>query len=163
MKGELKNQRGASMVEFAIVLPLLLLLVFGIIEFGLLLYNKAMITNASREGARSGIVSRWNNTTNPATYIPLDAGGIEGVVNAYLSNHLITFTPGGATPSFNPPPTPCDRNNPHSLPRPELRVTVNYPYTFLVFSNIVNLFPKGGGTPFPGAITLTAETVMRCE
>lgn len=51
----LKN-KGAAVVEFAVVLPILLLLVFGIIEFGFLLYNKAMLTNASREAARVGIV-----------------------------------------------------------------------------------------------------------
>ena len=45
------NQKGAALIEFAIVLPLLLLLVFGAIEFGLLFYNKQVITNASREGA----------------------------------------------------------------------------------------------------------------
>ena len=55
---KLKNQRGASAVEFAVVLFPLVLLVFGIIDFGFLLYNKAMLTNASREGARAGIVSQ---------------------------------------------------------------------------------------------------------
>ena len=53
-----KRQEGASAVEFAIILPLLLILVFGIIEFSILFYDKAMITNASREGARVGIVYR---------------------------------------------------------------------------------------------------------
>ena len=52
-------QKGAAAVEFAIVLPLLLMLLFGIIEFSVILYDKAMITNASREGTRAGIVSRW--------------------------------------------------------------------------------------------------------
>ena len=53
---QISNANGAAAVEFAIVVPLLLLLLFGIIEFSLLLYNKAMLTNASREGARFGIV-----------------------------------------------------------------------------------------------------------
>ena len=43
-------------MEFAIIAPLLFIILFGIIEFGILIYNKAMITNASREGARAGIV-----------------------------------------------------------------------------------------------------------
>ena len=51
------SQKGASLVEFALVLPLLMLILWGIIEFGLLLYNKQVITNASREGARAGIVA----------------------------------------------------------------------------------------------------------
>jgi hypothetical protein len=52
---KINNQNGAAMVEFAIVLPLLLILVFGIIEFGVMFYDKAVITNASREGVRAGI------------------------------------------------------------------------------------------------------------
>ena len=42
------GQKGAAAVEFAIVMPLLVLLTFGIIEFSILFYNKAMVTNASR-------------------------------------------------------------------------------------------------------------------
>ena len=52
---QLIGQKGVAAVEFAIVLPFLVLLVFGTIEFGLMFYNKQVITNASREGARAGI------------------------------------------------------------------------------------------------------------
>ncbi len=51
----LQNNRGVAAVELAICLPILILLVFGSIEFGLLLYNQQVITNASREGVRAGI------------------------------------------------------------------------------------------------------------
>lgn len=47
-----KNTRGQSLVETAIILPILVLIIVGIIEFGLLLNNYILITNASREGAR---------------------------------------------------------------------------------------------------------------
>jgi Flp pilus assembly protein TadG len=47
----IRDQNGGAAVEFAIILPLLIALLFGIVEFGLLLYNKQIITNASREGA----------------------------------------------------------------------------------------------------------------
>ncbi len=53
---KIRSDHGASAVEFALVLPVLMLLTFGIIEFGVLLFDKAVITNASREGARMGIV-----------------------------------------------------------------------------------------------------------
>jgi Flp pilus assembly protein TadG len=56
MKERLHNDRGASAIEFAIILPVLLLILFGIIEFGIILYDKAIITNASREAARERIV-----------------------------------------------------------------------------------------------------------
>ena len=48
----LKKDNGQGMVEFALVLPLLLLVMFGIIEFGRLLFTYSMISAASREGAR---------------------------------------------------------------------------------------------------------------
>ena len=54
--GKINNQNGAALVEFAIVLPLLLMLIFGMIEFSVMLYDKAMLTNATREGARLGIL-----------------------------------------------------------------------------------------------------------
>jgi Flp pilus assembly protein TadG len=57
LKMRLKSQKGVAAVEFALVLPLLVLLIFGIIEFSLLMFNKQVITNASREGARAGIVA----------------------------------------------------------------------------------------------------------
>jgi len=43
--------KGQSLVEFALVLPLLLLLVIGAIEFGRLFFIKIALTNAAREGA----------------------------------------------------------------------------------------------------------------
>jgi hypothetical protein len=47
--------RGAATLELALALPVFLLLVFGLVEFGLVLYVKGMITAASREGARYGV------------------------------------------------------------------------------------------------------------
>ena len=52
----LKNQKGQALVEFAIILPILLLLVMGILQFGMILNSYLTIENASREGARAGIV-----------------------------------------------------------------------------------------------------------
>lgn len=52
----LKNQKGQSLVEFAIILPLLLIVVLGILQFALMLNSYLTVENASREGARGGIV-----------------------------------------------------------------------------------------------------------
>jgi Flp pilus assembly protein TadG len=56
----LKNQKGQALVEFAVILPLLLLLIMGIIEFGLMLNSYLTVRNVSREGARAGIVGSTN-------------------------------------------------------------------------------------------------------
>ena len=53
-----KNQSGAAAIEFALILPVMLLFIFGIIEFSLFMFNKQVLTNACREGARVGVVVR---------------------------------------------------------------------------------------------------------
>jgi Flp pilus assembly pilin Flp len=81
----LKNQKGATVVEFAIILPLLLLLIFGIIEFGLFLFNRHVITNAVREAARAGIVVRIPRLSNAE---------IETIARNYCEQYLVTFGAG---------------------------------------------------------------------
>jgi Flp pilus assembly protein TadG len=51
-----KDQQGQSIVEVALILPILILLFMGIIEFGIIFHNYLVITNASREGARVAII-----------------------------------------------------------------------------------------------------------
>jgi Flp pilus assembly protein TadG len=48
-----RADRGAAAVEFALVLPVLLLLLFGIIDFGRMVHAKVTLTEAAREGART--------------------------------------------------------------------------------------------------------------
>ena len=52
------GERGAAMVELAIVLPVLLLLVFGIIEFGRLYNAQVTLTHAAREGIRDYVIHK---------------------------------------------------------------------------------------------------------
>ncbi|ADK15933.1 MULTISPECIES: TadE/TadG family type IV pilus assembly protein [Clostridium] len=52
----LKNEKGQALVEFAIILPILLLIVMGIVQFGMVINSYITIENASREGARAGII-----------------------------------------------------------------------------------------------------------
>ena len=136
---KIENQKGAVAVEFAIVLPVLVTLLFGIIEFSILLYDKAVITNASREGARAGIVF-----DDPR----LDETGIEAVVETYCSDHLITFGSGTLDTSADP----ADGSGSHGDP---LTVTVTYTYNFLVLPNFVS--------DLAGGINLAGVTVMRLE
>ena len=53
--GPRARERGAAAVEFALVLPLLLLLVFATIEFGWLINRETNLNHAAREGAREGL------------------------------------------------------------------------------------------------------------
>jgi Flp pilus assembly protein TadG len=53
-----KNQQGQSMTEFALVLPILVFLLFGVIQFGIVFNNYITVTDAVRAGARKGAVGR---------------------------------------------------------------------------------------------------------
>jgi Flp pilus assembly protein TadG len=53
-----RSERGQSMTEFALVLPLLVVLLFGIIQFGITFNNYISLTDAVRAGARKAAVSR---------------------------------------------------------------------------------------------------------
>lgn len=138
----IKNQKGAAAVEFAFVLPLLLLLLFGIVEFSILFYNKAMITNASREGARAGIVFAETRLTQTE---------IKTIVDNYIVTHLINFNPSQS------PDTIITQTGTAS--GDSLTVTVTYQYDFLVFPNLAQLV----GGVFANIQTLEAVTVMRYE
>jgi Flp pilus assembly protein TadG len=112
------GQKGAAAAEFAIVLPLLIILVFGIIDVGLALYNKQVITNASREGARAGIVA---GTTVPQ---------ITAVVQNYCASRL---KPGnGTSPTVSVTGGGSFQN--------DLTVTVSYVHNFM-FAGIIGFGP----------------------
>ena len=64
VKKRLGREDGQAFVEFAIVLPVLVLLVFGIAQFGLAFRNYLAITDAARVGARAAAVKR---TSTPCT------------------------------------------------------------------------------------------------
>lgn len=51
-----KVSKGAAMIEFAIILPVLMLILLGTVHYGLFIYDQAVITNAAREGARWGAI-----------------------------------------------------------------------------------------------------------
>jgi len=135
----INNQNGASMVEFAIVLPVLLLLIFGMIEFSVMLYDKAMLTNASREGTRLGILYNYPTRITEAE--------IRNTVDNYLQNNLISL--GGASTWTTSLSGTC------TAAGDPITVTVTYPYNFLVLPNFI--------TSLSPTLTLGGTTTMRCE
>lgn len=139
MKRKHQNQRGAAAVEFALVLPVLLILVFGIVEFSVALYDKAVITNASREGARAGIVFRVP---------PMTDAEILDIVSTYCQNRLLTFgTPTQVTTTIVREGAGASGD--------DLTVQVQYQYGFLVIPKFI--------TGITGGIQLDAQTIMRME
>lgn len=158
----IRSEKGVSAVEFALIAPLLFILTFGIIEFGLLLFDKAVVTNASREGGRAAIVYHEEKIDDVAVYTPPTPEEIQGVVTDYTESYLINL---GGDNSLNPPTIEYG-NTPNGpwFPYPPtsgdyVRVTVTYAYDFLVFPNLTRLI----GGSFDGTIDLVGRTVMRVE
>jgi hypothetical protein len=148
----IRNNKGAAMAELAITLPILLVVLFGIFEFGLIMYDKAVITNASREGARKGIVFRADADTG--NYDPYSVTDIQGVVNTYLDNGRRLIPPATYPVGYSVglPDGIC--TGPIAIPRPTLTVVVSYDYHFFILPRfITSLLP----------IHLVGETIMRCE
>ena len=148
MFSKFKSNRGQTIVEFAFVLVPLLVLVLGIMEFGILLYDKAVLTDACQEAARAGIMFRADSTE--FEYTPMTEAEIKTAVGNYVQNRLVTFgEPFDSTTdvavAWDPSPTHGSM----------LEVSVNFPYTFLALPN----FGGMGG----GSLNLSARSVMRME
>ena len=134
-----KKQQGLAVIELSLVLPVLFLILFVIMEFSIALYNKAIITNASREAARAGIVLKSPKLTTAQ---------IQSVANNYLGSHLITFgssvtpvvsVPQGAGGAFGT----------------QLTVQVSYPYSTMILGGILHVVDN--------PMNLSATTVMLNE
>lgn len=159
---KITEERGAAAVEFAIILPLLVVFVFGIIEFSIMFYDKAVITNASREGARYGMLF------TPDPRIPIvDEDGRKGIttqVDDYCKEYLITF--GGPTNhetyvDLEKPDGTLKKNTRCEEADDVLIVTVKYHYDFLLVPDMLAAFFSGGA--FSGGSDIEAVTRMRCE
>jgi Flp pilus assembly protein TadG len=132
--------RGASAVEFSLMLLWLVPLMFGIVETSIALYDKAVITNASREAARAGVVMSKDRMLDEE---------IRQVALNYCANYLTSFSGMKASPSVNVqrPASPAQGDL--------LTVTVTYPYTAIVLGRLYEAWK--------GPIQLSATTAMAYE
>ncbi|MDT0213579.1 TadE/TadG family type IV pilus assembly protein [Rothia sp. ARF10] len=127
------------MIEFALVTPLLLLCIFGMIDLGRMFLVQAMVTNGAREGARMVALRQ------PAADVTARADASMPGLDA-LSTGTHTVTPVATCPAA---PTPTQAGT----------VTVSVTgFKWLALGGIAGLFP-GGGIPVP---TPTATSSMRC-
>lgn len=93
----IKGQQGNAIIEFAFVLPILLLLTFGIISYSTALFDKLVITNASREAARAGVVYKTTRLSDDE---------IKAVATDYCAHKLLTYKISA------PPPDPLITDTP---------------------------------------------------
>jgi len=89
------EERGASAVEFALIVPVLLLVVFGVINFGILMAQKASLSNATRVGARYATVNAYTATTHTCASVidrVRNAAPTFGIANTTAAKQAIAVT-----------------------------------------------------------------------
>ncbi len=96
MSGRLRGERGASAVEFALVLPLLVLLVLGIVEFGRGFQVSGTLSAAAREGVR--VMALQNNPAAARAAVRSAASSLDpAITNAQITITPATCPPGAGT------------------------------------------------------------------
>jgi hypothetical protein len=162
-KRGMRGEHGSVAVEFAIILPVLLLLVFGIIDFGHAYYMRHIMSDASREGARYGTRYKTvaGNTTQRllptalspsiSNYIlrpPADNDG----TNGFGLNSLLPADANAAVAPSGAASTEIDGS---LLAGEDLTITVTATKTWFVLGRLI--------PGFGNSTTLTVSTTMKCE
>ena len=141
---KVQRERGAALLETALTMPLIILVAVGIFEFGRAYQTWQVLTNAAREGARVAVLptSTSEHVTTRATQY-MTFGHLPRAEEATVALDAETIDLGGG------------------LTAGASRVTVNYPFEFMVLQPIANLVT--GGTDLGAPFTMTATAVMRNE
>ena len=138
LRGE---EAGQSLVEFAIVLPLFLVIVYGVLDFGIAVNYWMDENHLAASGARLAVVNYTPSSGTPADYIKSQAETEE------LRN--------GATVQITHPDG-CDAGDP-------ITVTVSYPYqwmSFLTDGSLVEAFGIDATTTIRGSATMRLEQTL---
>jgi len=129
------NQTGQSLVEFALILPLLMLVLMMIFDAGRAIYYYSVVHNAAREGARYGVI-----LGNPES-------GIEGATERLMIGLGCDYTIDSERVGTTPTAT-CDRDN---------TVCVEVSCTFVPVTPLIGNFLASGN------LTLIGRSEMKVE
>ncbi len=127
----LKDRSGAAAAEFAMILPVLLLVFFAIIQFGITLNNYIELTNAAVSGARQASVNRGSTTPYSTTVTAID----NGAPNLTAAKIAITMTVAGAACTSDG--TACQ--SAFGTGGGEAKVTLTYPCNLTVLNAFVGV------------------------
>lgn len=138
-----RRERGAAAVEMAILLPLLLLIIAGIIDLGRLMFTQVQTANAAREGARMLALGYTN--AQAQTRVTQASPGLPGL--------QIDFTTPGATVRCPTTPGPTDA----AVVKVTMPTSGAYQFKWVMIGNISRFFGVTMPAPVPNS---TAS--MRC-
>jgi Flp pilus assembly protein TadG len=155
-----KSERGAELVEFALMLPILLVIFAGLWDFGRAYRVHQAITNAAREGVRLAVVPAGVN----------QKAAVQDRVKAYLNKSSLdtSFITSGNIDNYivvkNPLNDAANTVVTVNLPGGGTsvvtvsRVSVNYPFTFFIFGPVIKLWVPS--STLGGSITLRTSVTM---
>lgn len=155
LPGTARAESGQAIIEMVIVLPLLLLVVFGIVEFAAAWRTFHVVTNSTREGARRAVVLGGTGNTaevENAVRTRLAAGGLD----PDLATITVSCDPGDGTA-----PTAGVCGGTDAVGKADV-VNVVFPFPFLLLGPVAELICDGCGDQY-GTVNLTAQTIMRHE
>lgn len=133
-----RSEHGAELIEMALITPILLLLVMGIVDFGFLFQRYVVLTNAAVEGARVASLPGYTAADAEARVQEYaTTGGVPGAVTAVATPVTLPGAGGGTWPG--------------------MQMTVTHVYTLQYVAPIMTLV--GGSSA--SSITLTARSTMR--
>lgn len=135
------EERGATAVEFALVIPILLVVVFGIINLGFVFAQQISLNNGARQGARYAVVD--GRTCDQIKTEAKDSAATIGMSTTEVPTPVITPSCSGVT-------RPCASTTPGTNIKVELTRSAAWAVPFPPFTS--------GNAP-----TLTGKAVMRCE
>lgn len=151
-----RDDRGVAAVEFALVLPVLMALLFGIIEFGFVFKDQLAVLQAAREGARIAAVGRPVAEINAR--IVSTATGLTTANLTYTTTSR-TYTNGAWSAWATVGDATDGSGNNDAAQGAQIRVYCTYTHAMLTGPLFANLIGRPGDTTMP----LYATTVMRRE
>jgi hypothetical protein len=120
-------ERGQALIDFSLAIPIALLAVLAIFDFGRALYTYDLVTSAARIGTRYAIV-HGSACGLPAPACPAD----QSTIKTYILSKINGIDPTQLTVVANWYPGPGCNAWPYQGPRCLVNVQVSYPYTFIV-------------------------------
>lgn len=151
-----QNRKGVEILEFALVLPMFLLLIFAVVDFGLCFFAQHTLQYATREGVRLALVGR---ILNDASGNPMTREA--SIVKAIRDNAAVAVNPNAVQISIYPvsadfiDPTNWKNTQDAGAPGGYMRVRTSYTYHFM--TPFVGSFVRGGN------LLLQSEATYRNE
>lgn len=157
---------GQALAEFALIAPILFLLLFGVLQLGLLFGGQNGLVNGVREAARRAVTYRVNDASlSDASIRAAVCSAVETELDARLAKALPGFTTARLTSTVsyhwesNPGPAPTGANPENYF----LYVQVSAAYDHPLYVPLVGIFLDGLDGNNDGALTLSASEQMRIE